>query len=158
MLSLFCKVSFSLLVSCSVFVTYYSLWRVWMGPFSSPSEYSVLPIRVMCVLFSVNHNPSFICAGPVSGRVVCMLSARRIRKRHKCAHSSPLSSTTNSTMLQLGTWRVQCTFLKIDYIFFFISNCALVLLSAVYLQLVMNKSHVTLSYLFYAFLFVLSFL
>lgn len=60
-------------------------------------------------------------------------------------------------MLQLGTWRVQCTFLKIDYIFFFISNCALVLLSAVYLQLVMNKSHVTLSYLFYAFLFVFIF-
>lgn len=31
------------------------------------------------------------------------------------------------------------------------------LLSAVYLQLVVNKSHVTLSYLFYAFLFVFIF-
>lgn len=80
--------------------------------FSSLSECSVHPIRVMFVLFSDDHNHSFICAGPLLGRAACVLNARRIRRRHNCACSPPLSPTTNSTMSQSGTWHVLCAFSK----------------------------------------------
>lgn len=71
--------------------------------YSSLSECSVHPIRVMFVLFSDEHNHSFICAVLTLGRAACVLSARRIRKGHNCACSPPLSPTTNSTMPQSGT-------------------------------------------------------